>query len=382
MSEDDRKPGAEEQPEEAKSEDQSAEKSVKRGSMTIVVVILASLAWYLFADRFTPYTTQARVQGYVVGVAPKVAGVVTQVWVNNNEEVDENQPLFEIDPSQYRIALARAQSDLDNARRQVGAGAAAVEAARANLRAARANEIKARKDYARLQRLYAEDPGTISVRRLEISEASLESAEASVTAAEADIQRAIEQMGGAETESNTLLQTALTAVDKAELDLSNTVVRASSRGVITDLRAEVGQYAGTGASVMTFVAIRDVWISAEFTENNLGHLRPGSPVEIVFDSAPGKVFRGEVRSIGLGVSAGQAQSPGTLPAIENNRDWLRQSQRFPVIVGFDVDQASGLSGNLRVGGQASVMAYTEGHGFLKLLGQAFIRVMSWLSYAY
>jgi len=382
MSEEDRKPEAEPAPEAAPEKDQGAEKSVKRGSTLIVAVILASLAWYLLADRFTPYTTQARVQGYVVGVAPKVAGVVTQVWVSNNEEVEENQPLFEIDPSQYRIALARAASDLDNARRQVGAGAAAVEAARANLRAAKANEIKARKDYVRLQRLYAEDPGTISVRRLEISEASLESAEAAVTAAEADIQRAIEQMGGAETEGNTLLQTALTAVEKAELDLANTVVRASSRGVITDLRAEVGQYAGTGAPVMTFVAIRDVWINAEFTENNLGHLRPGSPVEIVFDAVPGKVFRGEIRSIGLGVSAGQAQQPGTLPTIQNSRDWLRQSQRFPVIVGFDVDQAPNLPRQLRVGGQAAVMAYTDGHGFLKLLGQAYLRVMSWLSYAY
>ena len=382
MSEEDRKPAADKAPEAPPAKDPGDEKSVRRGSTVIVAVVLASLAWYLLADRFTPYTTQARVQGYVVGVAPKVAGVVTQVWVSNNEEVEENQPLFEIDPSQYRIALARAASDLDNARRQVGAGAAAGEAARANLRAAKANESKARKDYVRLQRLHSEDPGTISVRRLEISEASLESAEAAVTAAEADIQRAIEQMGGAETEGNTLLQTALTAVEKAELDLANTVVRASSRGVITDLTAEVGQYAGTGAPVMTFVAIRDVWINAEFTENNLGHLRPGSPVEIVFDAVPGKVFRGEIRSIGLGVSAGQAQQPGTLPTIQNSRDWLRQSQRFPVIVGFDVDQAPGLPRQLRVGGQAAVMAHTDGHGFLKLLGQAYLRVMSWLSYAY
>lgn len=360
----------------------AAGRSVRRGGLVILAVIVASLAWYLLADRFTPYTSQARVQGYVVGVAPKVGGVVTQVWVENNQEVEEGQRLFEIDPSQYRIALARAESDLDNARRQVGAGSATVEAARANLRAARANEVKARKDYARLQRLYADDPGTISVRRLEISQASLEAAEAAVVAAEADIQRAIESMGGADAESNTILQTALTAVEKAELDLSNTVVQASTGGIITDLRAEVGQYAGTGSPVMTLVAVRDVWISAEFTENNLGHLRPGSPVEIVFDVLPGEVFRGEVRSIGLGVSAGQAPPPGTLPTIQNNRDWLRQSQRFPVIVGFDVAQSGALPEALRVGGQASVIAYAEGHPVLRLLGKAYIRLMSWLSYAY
>jgi len=132
---------------------------------------------------------------------------------------------------------------------------------------------------------------------------------------------------------------------------------------------------------MTLVAIRDVWINAEFTENNLGHLRGGTPVEILFDALPGAVFDGKVRSIGLGVDAGQTTTPGTLPTIDNDRDWLRQSQRFPVIVEFAAGDEV-LRGQLRVGGQASVIAYTEGHQFLALLGKAYIRLMSWLSYAY
>jgi len=356
--------------------------SVRRGALLVGLVILLSLIWYLLADRFTPYTSQARVQGYVVGVAPKVSGLVTQVWVNNNQPVEKGQPLFEIDPSQYRIALDRARSDLGNARSQVEAGNAAVESARANLRAAQANELKASQDYNRLERLYSEDPGAISVRRLEISRASLDQAQASVAAAEAGIQQAIEQKGGDDEESNAILNAALSAVEKAELDLTNTVVRASSHGMITDLRTEVGQYAATGNPVMTLVAINDVWINAEFTENNLAYLHPDTPVEIVFDVLPGQVFDGKVRSVGLGVSAGQAQPPGTLPTIQNNRDWLRQSQRFPVIIGFDVMQQPELRRQLRVGGQVSVIAYSEGHALLSLLGRAYIRLMSWLSYAY
>ncbi len=346
-----------------------------------MLVILLSLIWYLLADRFTPYTSQARVQGFVVGVAPKVAGLVTQVWVENNQEVVADQPLFQIDPSQYEIALERAQSDLENAGRQVEAGSAGVESARANLRAALANRLKAEKDAGRLQRLHREDPGTISVRRLEVAQASLDQARAKVDAAEAEIQRAIEQMGGDE-EDNSILKTALSSVDKAELDLANTVVTAPSRGVIADLRADVGQFAGTGSPVMTLIAIHDVWINAEFTENNLGHLHVGNPVEIVFDALPGQVFPGEVRSIGLGVSAGQAPAPGTLPTIQNNRDWLRQSQRFPVMIGFDPAQHERLRNQLRVGGQASVIAYSEGHWLLGLLGKGYIRLISWLSYAY
>jgi multidrug resistance efflux pump len=364
--------------------DAEAEKTVKKGTVIILALILFSLVWYLLADRFTPYTQQARVQGYVVGVAPKVAGLVTEVWVKNNQKVEKGQRLFQIDVSQYEIALKRAQSDLENAQRQVGAGTAGIESAQANLRAALANQLKAQQDITRLERLHRDDPGTISVRRLEVSRATLEQATAKVSQAEAEIQRAIEQRGGDE-DDNANLKAALTAVEKAKLDLNNTTVVASTRGIITDLRAEVGQYAGTGSPVMTLIAIDDVWINAEFTENNIGHMKVDTPVDYVLDSIPGKVFHGKVRSLGLGVSSGQPPPAGTLPTIDNNRDWLRQSQRFPVIISLQLDQPDQLEqikDNLRIGGQAEVIAYTEGHGILKLLGKIYIRFMSWLSYAY
>jgi multidrug resistance efflux pump len=364
------------------AERKDANRSVKKGGLGVALAVVLSLAWYLLADRYTPYTSQARIEGYVVGVAPQVAGTVTRVFAKNNQEVEKGQPLFEIDRSQYQIAVDRARSDLESAGRQVGAGSATVNAARANLLAARANERKARQDATRLERLYKEDPGTISVRRVEIAQASLEQALAQVTAAEADIQRAVEQMGGGDAKDNTILKTALTAVAKAELDLSNTLVKAPSRGVVTDLSADVGRYAGTGSPVLTLIVIHDVWINAEFTENNLGHIEVGTPVEILFDVMPGRVFKGEVRSIGLGTSAGRDQPAGTLPTIQNDRDWLRQSQRFPVIIGFDTQQDAALRGKLRIGGQASVIAYSEGTSVLRLLGKAYIRLASIFSYAY
>lgn len=355
--------------------------SVKRGGQVIGVVIILSLLWYLGSDRFTPFTDQARVQGYVVGVAPKVAGSVTQVWISNNELVAAGQQLFQIDPSQYQIALDKARSDLESARRQMGAGSASVDSARANLNSALANRDKAGKNASRLRRLHTADPGTVSTRQLEVAEANLDAARASVTAARAGIEGAIQQMGGDDENNNTIVKTAMAAVDKAELDLANTTVRASTAGIITDLRADVGAYAGTGSPVLTLVAINDVWVSADFTENNLGHMREGTEVEILLDSVPGEVFPARVRSIGLGVSDGQSASPGTLPTVQNNRDWLRQSQRFPVIIDLEEIDPEFRS-QLRVGGQVSVIAYSEGHGMLKLLGKAYIRLMSWLSFAY
>lgn len=384
MSNQDEKPEvAKEEPSPAqdKPAEESATQTVKKGTLFILAVILATLTWYLLADRFTPYTRQAEVQGFVVGVAPKVAGVVTQVWVENNQEVEAGQRLFEIDPSQYEIALRRAESDLENTERQVDAGSAGVESAQANLRAAQANQQKAEQDATRQERMYREDPGSISVRRLEVARATMEQSRAQVAAAEAEIQRAIEQMGG-DIDDNAQLKTAQSAVEKAALDLENTQVLAPSRGVITDLRADVGQFAGAGTPVMTLIAIHNIWINAEYTENNLGHLRVGSPVDLVFDAMPGEVLTGQVSSIGLGVSSGQAQPAGTLPTIDNNRNWLRQSQRFPVIISFDPAQREDLPRNLRIGGQVEAMAYSDGHPVLELLGSFYMRLMSWLSYLY
>ena len=380
MSNEDTQPPADPQ---ADNDQGGAPATVKRGGKIIALVIIASLAWYLASDRYTPYTSQARVQGYVIGVAPQVSGIVTEVLVKDNERVEADQPLFRIDPSQYEIALAKAQSDYENALRQVEAGDAGVEAARANLRSARANLEKAQKDTDRLERLYREDPGTISVRRLEVSRANLDSARAGVAAAKASVQQAIESKGGdSNAEINTILRIAQTGVEKAELDLEHTLVRATDRGQITDLRTEVGVFAGAGHPIMTLISLSDVWIQAEFTENNLGHIHKDSPVEIVFDSLPGKVFHGNVTNVGIGISATREPQPGTLPTIDNSRDWLRQAQRFPVLVHFEVSQNEKLLRQLRIGGQAAVIAYGDGALVTRWLGKLYIRVMSFLSYAY
>jgi len=355
----------------------------KKGIKWVLLLIILSLVWYLLADRFTPYTQQARVGAFVIPVAAEVAGRVIRVNVRNNQDVKAGDILFEVDPQPYQIAVDRARADLESTRRQIGAGTAGIASAQASLRSAQANELKARQDNQRLEGLYREDRGTVSVRLLEVSRANLEQAASQVEAARAEIQRAKEQEGGNEAE-NAQLRSAATALSKAELDLANTRIYARSAGLITDLRTDAGQFAAGGSPVMTLIAIHDVWISADMTENNLGLIQPDTPVAIVLDALPGEVFEGRVRSVGYGVSVGPPTAPGSLPSIQNSRDWLRPAQRFPVVIEFGEDALNSLrdSRAIRAGGQAEVMAFPSQGNPLNPLGRVFLSLMSWLSYAY
>jgi multidrug resistance efflux pump len=313
-------------------------------------------------------------------VTAEVAGKVMAVLIRNNDEVQPGQLLFDIDPQPYRIALERARADLEAVRSSVQASAAAVDSARASLAVAEAGRDLAERDAGRLESLHQEDPGTISVRRLEMAQASREEARSKVHRAQADLRQAQDAAGLAGDE-NAQLRGAMGAVEKADLDLIRTRVLAPVRGVVTDLRTEVGQFAQPGAPVMTLVAMQDLWISADLTENNIGHVHPGNEVAIVLDVLPGEMLRGRVRSIGGGVGSGQPSPPGTLPVVQNSRDWLRQAQRIPVAVAFDPAELPRLK-MARVGGQADVLVYTGNHPLMNALAAIYMRLVSWVTYLY
>ena len=355
-------------------------KGSRLGALVVLALIVASLTWYFVADRLTPHTSQARVQAFVVPVAAEVSGKVIKVHVKNNDDVRPGQALFDIDPIPYRIALARSRSDYELVRLSVNGSNAAVDAARASLQAARANRISTDQNARRLEQIYAEDPGAISLRRVEMVRADRIKARSQEEAAAADLRRALEAAGEAG-DKNAQLLSARSAIEKAELDLARTNVVAPAGGLVTDLRTDVGQFAQVGSPAMTLIAVHDLWISADMTENNLGHVEPGDRVAILLDVMPGEVLKGRVRSVGGGVSDGKQAKPGDLPTIDNSRDWLRQSQRFPVAVEFDPSEHERLRG-VRIGGQADVLIYTGDHGLMNWLGGLFIRLSSYLSYLY
>ena len=245
---------------------------VRKWTLIVLGACVVLMFWYLVSDRVTPYTNQARVHALVIPIAAEVSGVITGVAVSNNELVSAGQELFQIEPNRYQLAVETAQANLQSARQATGASTASVDAARASVAAARAGVVRADQDAVRLRRIKEEDPGAISDRRLEQAESSLSVAQSQLMASQANLEKAIQDLGEAGDQNSRILQ-ARSALEQAELDLERTTVRAPDDGLVTDVRVDNGNFASAGAPLMTFIGMDDIWIRADFTENNLGNIK-------------------------------------------------------------------------------------------------------------
>jgi multidrug resistance efflux pump len=351
---------------------------VRVWTIRVLAISVVLLAGYLTSDRLTPFSSQARVHTLVVPIAAEVSGTITDVAVANNQLVQAGDILFRVDDNRYRLAVASAQANLQSARQATGASSASVDVALASVASAEAGLVRAQQDAVRLRRIKAQNPGAISDRRLESAETSVVVAQQQVAAANANVEQARQNRGDTG-EDNSRIRQAQAALEAAQLDLERTFVRAPAAGVVTDVRLDRGSFAAAGAPQMTFIATEDVWVRADFTENNLGHVERGDEVRLAFDVFPGRVFKGTVRSTGFGVAVDSAPL-GSLPTIDNNRQWLRDAQRFPVIIDFRLPPDD--LGKLKVGAQASAIIYATDSWFFNALGSLYIRVGSILSYAY
>jgi biotin carboxyl carrier protein len=233
-----------------------------------------------------PVHLQARVQAFVVPVAAEVSGKVLKVHVRNNDNVQPGSRFHHrsaavpdraaAQPIGLRVGAPFGQfRDADDRRGQGGtAGGQGQSHQRRAGRDAPGTDLR-------------EDSGAISLRRVERARANRSVAVSQEVAAAADLRKAIET-AGERSDKNAQLISARSAIEKAELDLKRTEVVAPSGGRVTDLRTDVGQFAQPGAPVMTLIAVHDLWISAEMTENNLGNIKPGDPVAIVLDVMPAR----------------------------------------------------------------------------------------------
>ena len=369
---------------ESKSNSEGSDQNQKPGApirqitKRVLAICLAIFVWYLFSDRYAPFTDQARVKTLVVPIVPRVSGYLTEIHVRLHSLVTKDQALFQIDRRPYELAVKKAEADLDNVAQQVGALTATVKAAIGRLGVAKAQLDRAQRNFNRTQQVLKQNPGALSQADLDRAETSLAQAVERVASAEADLEKAKQQLGESG-KNNAQLRAALVALEQKQLDLAFTTLRAPSDGVIENFNLDIGYYAQAGKALAAFVTTHDVWIEAYMRENNIGNIDPGEEAEFVLDVRPGRVFKGKVRSIGYGVSYGSGNSGnrGNLPSVSGAKGWLRDPQRFPVIIGVDDKE---ILKYIRSGGQADVLVYASRNPILNLIGWFQIRISSLLSY--
>jgi multidrug resistance efflux pump len=350
---------------------------VKRWALLVIIACFALLTYHVLVDKYTPYTSDARIQAFVVPIVPLVSGPLTRVAVHNNQFVKEGQVLAVIDSAKYELAVKQAEANLQQATQASDADIAAVSAAQAKVEVAQANLRNAEIKGDRIIRLSKK--GAASLSRADDARSNIEASRARLKQSRAELNKAKSKLG-ASGPNNAKVREALVALESARLDLHRSTVRAPSNGIITNLSVDVGQYAGTGSPIMTFIATRFIWIQANLRENCLVNIKENNPVELVLDAVPGKIFHGRVMSIGYGVSDNSGNSLGTLSTVQPNQGWLRQAQFMPVLIRFtDIEQARG---HLRAGGQANVIIYTGDHPLLNVLARLWIRVVGLLSNLY
>ncbi len=349
---------------------------VKRITKIILYIVAFLFLWYVVSDRLAPWTDQARIQAYVIPIVPQVNGRVETVEVTQNQAVKAGELLLEIDPSDYELAVQKANSELQIAGQDIGADTASVSTAQAKLVEAQANLnhmlVQSKRVYEVVKK------GVLPQFEADRATAAVATAKAKVVSAQSELEKAKSTLGK-KGQDNPKIQAAIAALKQAQLDLSRTKIVAPSDGGITNLKIDNGHYAKKGSAVMTFISIDEVWIQANLRENSIANIKKGNEVEIALDVAPGRIFSGKVSSVGFAVKQDSGGAVGDLETIKGDSGWLRDAQRFPVIITFDDDSSRGLR---RLGGQVDVQVYTGNNWIINALGWIWIRAMSWFSYIY
>lgn len=364
------------QKESSPSEGKKKRDPVRLWTGFVLALCVALFSLHLLTDKYTPYTSNGRIEAFIVPIAPQVSGTLVNVYAQNNQVVTEQQNLAVVDPAKYEYAVRRAQADLQQASQTSSADMSSVTTAQAKVTEAEANLRNAEVKGHRIIKLSKQ--GAASVSRADDARSSIEAKEARLASARSELEKTKSNLG-ATGQDNARIRSALTALDAAQLDLHNTTVRAPSEGIITNLTVDIGHYAGAGAPIMTFISTKDIWVQADMRENSLGHIQQGNPVEMVLDSAPGRIFRGEVMSVGYGVSDNNNSAMGGLTTVQSSSGWLRQAQSFPVLIRFTDDSAKGFR---RAGGQVNTIIYTGDRPILNTIAKVWIRIVSFLSHIY
>src|SRR6202012_170764 len=295
---------------------------------------------YLYVDQSRHFqsTDDAFVAARQSSLAPKVSGYLTDVPVTDNQHVAAGDVIARIDDRDYRIALEQteaqvgaARASIENLDAQLEVQKAQINANQAQVDQAQAALVFAQQQAARYQHLEQTGYGTVQnseqyTSQLHQQQAALQSAQATFNLA----QRQLEALKAQRKSAVASLAQARAQRDQAELNLSYTTVTAAQPGRVVNLGAAVGQFVQAGTNLTMFVPDQ-IWVTANFKEIQLDHMRPGDPVTLAIDAYPERKIHGHVES----VQPGSGTAFSLLPAQNATGNYVKIVQRVPVKIVMD-----------------------------------------------
>jgi membrane fusion protein (multidrug efflux system) len=313
------------------------------GGLVLVAAIIGG-GWYWWSNRNLESTDDAYTEGRAISIAPRVGGYVTELAVGDNQFVHAGDLLLRIDQRDYIVQRDQARAQVELARTQLRQAEvqleiervrapAQLQQAEAQRASARAGQAQAQADYRRQRSV---DPRATTQTNIDVANATLQTRTAAVQQAEADVEIASLTQQNIQLTEATVAQrrAALTQAEaqmaQAELNLSYTEIRAPEDGRVTRRNVEQGALLQTGATLMSLVT-PDLWITANFKENQLDRMKPGQPVEIEVDAFPDLELHGHVDSVQMGSGARFS----AFPAENATGNFVKIVRRVPVKIVID-----------------------------------------------
>lgn len=339
----------------------------------LLALVIVLVVYFAIADRYTPYTTDAYVQAFVVQVAPQVSGQVVRVAVKEGDVVSAGSLLFEIDPRPFEHRVAFLEAKLVETTHQVSQLGTELSVAKAEYEKLQVEadfattvhrqEAEIFKNSSTTERKYLD-----AVQKHKASQAALTKGQQTVKLA----QEALDARIGTE---HSLVAQVKAQLAEAKLNLAFSRVTAPCDGIITDLQLRPGAFVHTGQSALTLIDRSDWIIVANVRENSLRQVKPGQPALVALQSKPGHLFPARVTAVGWGIGLGQGIPSGKLPEMKRQVSWVPAAQRFQVRLALDDPEAVQ---PLRVGMTGSVSIYTDDDaGVLNDITRGLHRLLSW-----
>ncbi|MGO4503433.1 MULTISPECIES: HlyD family secretion protein [unclassified Dyella] len=307
----------------------------RRRALFIVaaVFVLGAVAWlllWLFVFSTREKTDNAYVGGNQVAISAQVPGIVVAILADDTQRVEAGQVLVKLDNTDADVRLQQTSSALAQAVRQVRQQTESATSADAQVAKARVDLKKAQADLARrapLVAAQAEAPETVQHLRdaVDQAQASLDAAQAQAAASHAAIE-------GTRIATNPAVEQARANYRSAWIAAQRNNIYAPVTGYVAQRSVQVGNSVQPGQQLMAVVPLHDLWVDANFKENQLRHIRVGQPAKVEADVYGGSVeFHGKV--IGLGAGTGSVFS--LLPAQNATGNWIKVVQRVPVRIALD-----------------------------------------------